>query len=125
MGWNDFVYGPQSGGSGCGCGYNNTGNYGNGNYNNNNYGNQSDYGNRCDGRDLLKGISKNDFIKVFIKNSRPVTGFFAGVSRNILTLFNCEKHSVSTIDICLEDVVAIKSFGERFDDDKRHDDCDC
>lgn len=103
MGWNDFVYGQQSG-SGCGG---------------NQYGNQFDRQfdrhddrNRCDGRDLLRGISKNDFIKVFLKNSRPVTGFFAGVSRNVLTLFNCERRRVSTIDICLEDIVAIKSFGE-------------
>ncbi|WP_353947823.1 hypothetical protein ABNN70_11100 [Sporolactobacillus sp. Y61] len=75
----------------------------------------------CDGRDLLKGISKNDFIKVFLKNSRPVEGFFAGVSKNILTLFDCEKRRVSTIDICLDDVVAIKSFGDAFDPRNDHD----
>ncbi|EST10528.1 hypothetical protein [Sporolactobacillus laevolacticus] len=123
MGWNDFVYGQQSG-SGCGCGGQNIG----GNYNNNSNYNTSNFSNRCDGRDLLRGISKNDFIKVFLKSSRPVSGFFAGVSRNVLTLFNCEKRRVSTIDICLEDIVAIKSFGERFDDDRHddhHDDCGC
>jgi hypothetical protein len=117
MGWNDFVYGQQSG---CGCGNN---------YNNSNYSRQDDRhrdDRRCDGRDLLKGISKNDFIKVFLKNSRPVEGFFAGVSRNVLTLFDCEKRKVSTIDICLDDIVAIKSFGPRFDfhDDHHDDDCD-
>jgi hypothetical protein len=117
VGWNDFVYGQQydrNSGYGCGCG-------------GNQYGNQFDRKfdrhddrKRCDGRDLLRGISKNDFIKVFLKNSRPVEGFFAGVSKNILTLFDCERRRVSTIDICLEDIVAIKSFGDRFDDD-HHD----
>ncbi|BBN98886.1 hypothetical protein [Sporolactobacillus terrae] len=99
MGWNNFVYGTQSG---CGCG--------------DNYG--GDYGRRdrdC-GKKLLEGISKNDFVKVFLKSSKPVTGYFAGVSKNVLTLFDCERHFVSTIDICLDDVVAIKSFEPRFKD---------
>ncbi|MCO7126975.1 hypothetical protein NIE88_14480 [Sporolactobacillus shoreicorticis] len=109
MGWNNFVYGQQSS-----CGYGG-----------NSYGNQYDKG--CDGSDLLEGVSKNDFIKVFLKSSCPVEGFFAGVSKNVLTLFECGKHKISTIDICLDDVVAVKSFGPRFDfDDDRHDDhCGC
>ncbi|MET1249745.1 hypothetical protein ABWW58_13285 [Sporolactobacillus sp. STCC-11] len=107
MGWNDFVYGQQSG---CGCG-------------NSNIGNQYDRG--CDGRDLLGGVSKNDFIKVFLKCSKPVEGFFAGVSKNVLTLFECSKHRVSTTDICLDDVVAVKSFGPKFDFDDDDHDCGC
>lgn len=73
---------------------------------------------KCDGRDLLRGIKKNDFIKVFLKSSRPVKGFFAGVSGNVLVLFDCEdlSHRVSTTDICLDDIVAIKSFGFKMDD---------
>lgn len=31
---------------------------------------------RCDGRELLQGVAKNDCIKVFLKNSTPVKGFF-------------------------------------------------
>ncbi|MCQ2009175.1 MAG: hypothetical protein ABF629_00025 [Sporolactobacillus sp.] len=108
MGWNNFVYGQQSS---CGCS--------NGS---NNSGNQYDRG--CNGQDLLEGVSKNDFIKVFLKSSRPVEGFFAGVSKNVLTLFDCGKHKISTIDICLDDVVAVKSFGPRFDFDDNDDDND-
>lgn len=109
MGWNNFVYGQQSG---CGCSNN-----------------SNSYDRGCDGRDLLRGVSKNDFIKVFLKCSRPVEGFFAGVSDNVLTLFDCGKHKVSTIDICLDDVAAIKSFGPKFDfdddDDDKHCGCGC
>ncbi|MCL1632618.1 hypothetical protein M3N64_11885 [Sporolactobacillus sp. CPB3-1] len=106
MGWNDFVYGQNTG---CGCN----------NYSNDN---SNQYSRQCDGRDLLEGVSKNDFIKVFLKSSRPVKGFFAGVSKNVLTLFDCDRNKVSTTDICLDNVVAIKTFEPRFDfDDDHHD----
>ncbi|GEB76099.1 hypothetical protein [Sporolactobacillus inulinus] len=103
MSWNNFDYGNQ----GCGCGRDD-----------NNYGGDYDRRDRdrdC-GKKLLEGISKNDFIKVFLKNSKPVKGFFAGVSKNVLTLFDCECHFVSTIDICLDDIVAVKSFEKRVHD---------
>jgi hypothetical protein len=107
--WDNFVYGQQyDRGDGCGCDRYSP-----------SYDRRDD--NKCDGRDLLRGVSKNDFIKVFLKNSRPVEGFFAGVSKNVLTLFDCEEYKVSTIDICLEDIVAIKSFEPRFNFDGHHD----
>lgn len=118
MSWDDFMYG----GRGCGCSDNRY----DPSYSNNRSSNRRDDG--CSGRDLIKGVSKNDFIKVFLKNSRPVSGFFAGVSKNVLTLFDCEKHAkrVSTTDICLDDIVAIKTFGDDFDrDDHDHDHSGC
>lgn len=60
-------------------------------------------------------------------SGKPLKNRLAGVSKNVLTLFECSKHKVSTTDICLDDIVAIKSFGPKFDfDDDDHDhDCGC
>ncbi|MFX3616929.1 MAG: hypothetical protein ACE3JK_05350 [Sporolactobacillus sp.] len=114
MSWNNSNYGGNYGCSnGGGCG----GDYGRNDDRNRNR-------DKCDGRDLIRGISKNDFIKVFLKNSQSVEGFFAGISGNILTLFNCDHRDVSSISICLEDIVAIKSFGNSFNKDDRNDDRD-
>ncbi|MCI1883002.1 MAG: hypothetical protein LKI94_12520 [Sporolactobacillus sp.] len=109
MGWNDFVYGH-------GCG----------NYESESAGSRKDNG--CDGRDLLEGVSKNDFIKVFLKCSDPVKGFFAGTSGNVLTLFDFKRRCVTSVDICLDDVVAVKTFSNIIDpscleDDHKHKDC--
>lgn len=110
MSWNNSNFG---GNYGCGCNEGGGGDYGQNN-------DQRERG--CDGRDLLRGISRNEFIKVFLKNSQSVEGFLANVSGNILTLFNCGRQ-LSSIDICLEDIVAVKSFGNFFEkDEKDHND---
>ncbi len=103
MGWYDSDF------DGCGCGR--------GGYSDDDRRSGRRNRDRCDGRDLIRGISKNDFIKVFLKSSHPVKGFFAGVSKNVLTLFDRNHRCISSIDICLEDIVAIKSFSNSFDDD--------
>ncbi|MFT8316771.1 MAG: hypothetical protein ABF651_00710 [Sporolactobacillus sp.] len=106
MGWNNVVYG---GGNCCG---------GSPDYGNNSGSNDS----RCNGKDLLRGVSKNDFVKVFLKNSQSVKGFVADISDNILTLFNCHEHGISSTSICLDDIVAVKTFANVFDPEDN--DCD-
>lgn len=104
MSWNNVVYG--GGGSCCG---------GSPDYSNNR-------SSSCNGKDLLRGVSKNDFVKVFLKNSQSVKGFVADISDNILTLFNCHQHGISSTSVCLDDIVAVKTFATLSDPDE--DDCD-
>ncbi|CAM3179276.1 hypothetical protein [Sporolactobacillus spathodeae] len=72
---------------------------------------------RCDGRELLQGVAKNDCIKVFLKNSTPVKGFFAGINGGVVTLFNCDHNRVSSTSICVEDIVAVRTFSRNDCDD--------
>lgn len=93
MCWNNMVYG-----SGCGCG------------NDNNVGGEST--SPCNGTDLLEGVSKNDCVKIYLRNGSVVKGFFAGINGNTVTLFNCDRDGVSTTTICVDDIAAVKTFSK-------------
>ena len=68
---------------------------------------------RCDCRELFSGISRNQFVRIQLKSSTCIEGFFLGVFGEIVTLFDVEHGCVSSKTICCEDVVAVTSFSER------------
>jgi hypothetical protein len=98
-------------------------NYGGGQHHNQgNYG--SDYGggqysNRnqqnCDCHDLFNDIKRNEFVKVQLKSSESVKGFFLGVFGNTVILFDEHKDRINSTKICCEDVVSVTSFGDHDD----------
>lgn len=67
----------------------------------------------CDCRELFSGISRNEFVRVQLKASTCIEGFFLGVFGDIVTLFDVEGGCISSKTICCEDVIAVTAFGER------------
>jgi hypothetical protein len=82
-----------------------------------------DFG-RCDCRDLFDDIKRNDFVKVQLKSSKSVKGFFLGVFDNVVVLFDEHNDRINSTKICCEDVVAVTSFGDR-DDSKLRKKIEC
>ena len=68
---------------------------------------------RCNCRELFNGISRNQLVRIQLKSSSCIEGFFLGVFGDIVTLFDVECGCVSSKTICCEDVIAVTSFGER------------
>ena len=68
---------------------------------------------RCDCRELFSGIARNQLVRIQLKSSSCIEGFFLGVFGDIVTLFDVERGCVSSKTICCEDVIAVTSFGER------------
>ncbi|MGG4264368.1 hypothetical protein [Peribacillus simplex] len=69
--------------------------------------------NRCNCHELFEGITRDRFVRVSLKSSVPVEGFFLGVFGNIVTLYDCENGCVSSKTICCEDVIAVSSFNKK------------
>jgi hypothetical protein len=68
---------------------------------------------RCDCRDLFRGIARDRFVRIRLKSSTCIEGFFLGVFDDIVTLYDAEDGCVSSKTICCEDVVAVTSLGEK------------
>ncbi|KMK74789.1 hypothetical protein [Alkalihalobacillus pseudalcaliphilus] len=107
-------------------GYNNYGGYNNnyGGYNNN-YDNRR---NDCDCDTFFRHVSRNQFVKVFLKASKPVEGFFIEANGKEATLFDFDRKCHSVITICCDDIVAVKvshsNDDKQCDDDKKCKDHD-
>ncbi|HZG73705.1 MAG TPA: hypothetical protein VEY51_19365 [Chondromyces sp.] len=65
---------------------------------------------RCDCRDLFRGVSRNDFVKVQLKSSESVKGFFLGIFGDVVILFDEHKGHINSTTICCEDVVSVVVF---------------
>lgn len=81
-------------------------------YNNYEY-TQSEQSNRCNCQELFEGITRDRFVRVSLRSSIPVEGFFLGVFGNIVTLYDCENGCVSSKTICCDDVIAVSSFNKK------------
>ena len=84
------------------------------NYTESNLSNQYNQSNRrCNCRELFSGIARDRFVKVLLKSSAPIEGFFLGIFNGIVILYDEKRGRVSSTTICCEDVVAVTSFGEK------------
>ncbi|KMK74788.1 hypothetical protein [Alkalihalobacillus pseudalcaliphilus] len=77
-----------------------------------NYGNYGDNrrrgrNNDCDCDTFFRHVSRNQFVKVFLKASKPVEGFFIEANGKEATLFDFDRKCHSVITICCDDIVAV------------------
>ncbi|GAF66888.1 hypothetical protein [Alkalihalobacillus trypoxylicola] len=96
-----------------------------------NYGRCNSYGgnrgsNRgnCDCDTFFRHVSKNQFVRVFLKASKHVDGFFIEANGNEATLFDFNERCHSVITICCDDIVAVEvshaNNDNRCHDHKKH-----
>ncbi|GAF66887.1 hypothetical protein BTS2_3792 [Bacillus sp. TS-2] len=101
--------------------------FGYNNYNNYETRGASDYNNGCNCETFFRHVSRNQFVKVFLKASKPVKGFFIEANGNEATLFNFNEKCHSVITICCDDIIAVE-VSHSNDDQKCHrddDKCKC
>ncbi|WP_413379652.1 hypothetical protein [Alkalihalobacillus sp. 1P02AB] len=61
----------------------------------------------CDCETFFRHVSRNQYVKVFLKASKAVEGYYIESNGNEATLFDFDKECHTLITICCEDIVAV------------------